>query len=113
MQPLANPEPFRTPYREMTEEERDTLAERQMTLDRRGEALLPEVARVQVPLVDVKALRARLELSQAAFAAAFGFTVDTVQNWEQRRRIPDRATRTLLRMIEADPEAVRRFAREG
>ena len=35
---------------------------------------------------DVRPLRARLELSQSQFALMFGFSVDTVQQYEQGRR---------------------------
>ena len=56
----------------------------------------------------VRALRARLGLSQAQFAHRFGFTVDTVQQYEQGRRTPSGPASTLLRVIEADPEAVMR-----
>jgi putative transcriptional regulator len=56
----------------------------------------------------VRALRNRLGLSQAQFALRFGFTVDTVQQYEQGRRTPSGPASTLLRVIEADPEAVMR-----
>lgn len=56
--------------------------------------------------IDVKAVRERLALTQAEFAARFGFELDTVQNWEQGRNAPDGPTRTLLRIIEQNPEAV-------
>ena len=56
----------------------------------------------------VRALRARLGLSQAQFAHRFGFTVDTVQQYEQGRRVPSGPASTLLRVIEADPVAVMR-----
>jgi DNA-binding transcriptional regulator YiaG len=59
----------------------------------------------------VRALRARLGLSQAQFALQFGFTVDTVQQYEQGRRKPSGPASTLLRVIEADPEAVIRALR--
>jgi putative transcriptional regulator len=36
----------------------------------------------------VRALRARLGLTQAQFARRFGFTLDTVQQYEQGRRRP-------------------------
>jgi len=58
------------------------------------------------PLPDVKAIRQKLALSQAAFANRFGFSVRTVQQWEQGRSVPDRPTRILLRVIESAPEAV-------
>jgi len=65
------------------------------------EARVPEQA-------DVPALRARLGLSQARFARAFGLDVATVQAWEQGRRRPDRTARILLAVIAREPEAVRR-----
>jgi len=37
---------------------------------------------------DVRALRTRLCLSQEAFAARFGFSVDAVRQYESRRRVP-------------------------
>jgi putative transcriptional regulator len=54
----------------------------------------------------LRALRARLGLTQAQFARRFGFSLDTVQQYEQGRRRPSGPASTLLRVIEADPEAV-------
>lgn len=54
----------------------------------------------------VRALRARLALSQTQFAQRFGFSVDTLQQYEQGRRVPSGPASTLLRVIAADPEAV-------
>jgi putative transcriptional regulator len=54
----------------------------------------------------VRAIRAKLGLSQAQFALRFGFTIDTVQQYEQGRRRPSGPASTLLRVIEAEPEAV-------
>lgn len=73
----------------------------------------PEVPRqehgVQVPShVDLKALRQRLGLSQAAFARRYGFAVGSIRNWEQGCRRPEGPTRLLLRVIEREPEAVQR-----
>ena len=56
----------------------------------------------------VRALRARLGLSQAQFARRFGFTLDTLQQYEQGRRRPSGPASTLLRVIEADPDLVAR-----
>jgi putative transcriptional regulator len=57
---------------------------------------------------DVRALRERLGLSQEAFAERFQLALRTVQEWEQRRRVPEGPARTLLRVIERDPAAVER-----
>jgi putative transcriptional regulator len=45
----------------------------------------------------VRALRARLGLTQEQFARRFGFTLDTVQQYEQGRRRPSGPASTLLR----------------
>ena len=65
------------------------------------------LARLRRPL-DVKAIRKGLKLTQQQFAQEFGLELRTVQDWEQRRVLPTGAARTLLRIIEHDPEAVRR-----
>jgi putative transcriptional regulator len=54
----------------------------------------------------VRALRAKLGLSQAQFALRFGFTIDTLQQYEQGRRTPSGPASTLLRVIEMEPDAV-------
>jgi putative transcriptional regulator len=58
--------------------------------------------------VDVKALRARLHLSQDEFARTFGLPKRTIQDWEQGRRSPEGPARVLLKVIEKEPEAVQR-----
>jgi putative transcriptional regulator len=59
-------------------------------------------------LPDVRAIRRKLGISQGQFAKRFGFSVRTVQEWEQGRAIPDRPARILLRVIEQSPKAVER-----
>lgn len=69
----------------------------------------PATYRVHVPPeVDVKAIRRKLGMSQAQFARSFGFALDAVQNWEQGRRRPEGAARAFLKVIEREPDAVRR-----
>jgi len=69
--------------------------------------------RVHVPkTIDVKAIRARLGLSQTAFAARFGFTTAAVREWEYGRRQPERSARVLLAVIAREPEAVDRALRK-
>jgi putative transcriptional regulator len=68
--------------------------------------------RVHVPeAYDVRKIRARMKLSQKEFAARFGFSLDSIQNWEQGRRIPDGPARTLLAVIAHEPKAVERALR--
>jgi len=60
----------------------------------------------RVPIIDVRSVRQKLGLSQARFAARFGFTTATVRNWEQGRTQPDGPARILLAVIAHHPDAV-------
>src|SRR5262245_44771819 len=71
-----------------------------------GEDVPVRVTTVQVPIVDVRAVRQRLGLSQSAFAGKFGFHPATLKNWEQGRTRPDGPARVLLAVIARHPEAV-------
>jgi len=72
----------------------------------RGETALP-CRIVDDPAADrIVALRKRLRLSRQKFADRFGLDVRALQEWEQGRRVPDRAARVLLTVIDRDPEAV-------
>ncbi len=53
---------------------------------------------------DVKAIRHQLGLSQREFAVLLGVSIDTVQNWEQRRRRPRGAARMLLYIAKEHPD---------
>lgn len=59
-----------------------------------------------------KIVRARLKsgLSQSEFAAALGVSKRTLEQWEQGRRKPSGAARTLLRIAERHPELLREVA---
>ena len=46
-------------------------------------------------------------LSQAQFAALLGVSVRTLQEWEQGRREPSGAAKTLLRVAETHPDILR------
>ena len=72
----------------------------------RGEAELP-CRIVDDPAAGrILALRKRLRLSRQRFADRFGLDARAVQDWEQGRRVPDRAARVLLTVIDHDPETV-------
>jgi putative transcriptional regulator len=49
-------------------------------------------------------IRAKLKLSQAAFAGLMGVSVRTVQDWEQGRRKPSGPAEALLRIAEQRPD---------
>jgi putative transcriptional regulator len=68
--------------------------------------LKTRVVKTPPRLVDVAAIRQRMQLSQRDFAHRFGFSVRAVQDWEQHRRTPEGSARILLKVIETRPEAV-------
>jgi putative transcriptional regulator len=72
-------------------------------------AKLKKFKRVHPPEeINVKNIRVKLHLSQTAFAAYFGISKRTLQEWEQGRRSPEGAARVLLTVINYEPEAVQR-----
>jgi len=56
-----------------------------------------------INLPDVASVRATTGLSQARFAALLGVSVRTLQDWEQGRRAPSGAARTLLLIAARNP----------
>src|SRR5665213_1652580 len=68
----------------------------------------PDAAPDMAPVVDVRAIRRAAGMTQAQFAAAYDFSVRTVQEWERGAKRPSGPARTLLRAIRADPEGLRK-----
>ena len=58
----------------------------------------------------VAAVREKTGLSQSQFARLLGVSVRTLQEWEQGRRAPSGAARTLLRIAAKNPRALRDVA---
>lgn len=69
------------------------------------------VHQVEVPEVDVAAVRASTGLSQAAFARSIGVAKGTLLNWEHGRRRPTGPAQVLLAMIAKRPALVREMLR--
>ena len=63
---------------------------------------------VNVP--PVAAIRESTGLSQSRFAQLLGVSVRTLQEWEQGRRSPSGAARTLLMIAAKSPRALRDIA---
>jgi putative transcriptional regulator len=55
---------------------------------------------------DIKAVRAKLGMSQTEFALLIGVSVATLRNWEQGRRVPEGPALALLRVAARYPRAV-------
>jgi putative transcriptional regulator len=77
----------------------------------RGEKLGAVVRHVEVPSVDVAAIRASTGLSQSAFARSIGVAKGTLLNWEHGRRRPTGPAQVLLAMIAKKPSLVTELLR--
>ena len=60
--------------------------------------------RFEFPDPEVKAIREKMGVSQDKFALILGVSKRTVENWEQGRRHPTGAARSLLKIVAADPQ---------
>lgn len=69
---------------------------------KRGEA----ARRTEVELSPVAVARAHVGMSQREFAELLGVSPRTLQDWEQGRREPTGAARTLLRVAVRHPEVL-------
>jgi putative transcriptional regulator len=56
----------------------------------------------------VRTVRARLGISQAAFAARYHIPIGTLRDWEQARKHPDAPALAYLRVIAKEPDVTAR-----
>lgn len=77
----------------------------------KGDTSRAVVHHIEVPSVDVAAIRAKTGLSQRDFAQSIGVAKGTLLNWEQGRRRPTGPAQVLLAMIERQPSLVRELLR--
>ncbi len=67
----------------------------------------PVKAKIHRPRpINVKALRAKVGMTQEQFAARFGFSTATLRHWERGDRAPHGPALVLLNVIEHNPAAV-------
>ena len=56
--------------------------------------------------INVHDIREKYHLTQMEFSKTFGFSLRTLQQWEQGRRRPHGSARVLLKVIDYAPEVV-------
>ena len=93
----------------MTEQERHLAALSDPDSPPASEEQLARARRVP----DVRTLRRKLKLTQEQFAQRFQLSLGAVRDWEQGRNQPDHAARTLLRVIEFDPDVVQQALQQA
>lgn len=64
-----------------------------------------ETGRV-ISIPAVRSIREKTGLSQSKFASLLGVSVRTLQDWEQQRRAPSGAAKTLLLIAHKNPSAL-------
>ncbi|MBI4962594.1 MAG: helix-turn-helix domain-containing protein [Desulfomonile tiedjei] len=69
------------------------------------------IDKVAVRIPDVRNIREKLKVTQAEFAEMLGISVRTLQNWEQKRRVPDGPARILIELAATYPNHVRKVSR--
>jgi len=73
----------------------------------RGEKTKSKTHKVVIPNhVDVRAIREKLHLTRQQFANTYGFSMRTLEKWEQGVREPDGAARAYLVVIDRNHKAV-------
>lgn len=77
----------------------------------KGKDIGAHVHSIEVPHVDVAAIRAKTGLSQSAFARSIGVAKGTLLNWEHGRRQPSGPAQVLLAMIAKKPSLVSELLR--
>lgn len=85
---------------DLNEFEKDLLESAKQA--KRGEGRVTKVA-----VTAATEARMKVGVSQSAFAQLLGVSVRTLQEWEQGRREPSGAAKTLLRIAMRSPEAIR------
>jgi putative transcriptional regulator len=64
----------------------------------------------EIPISPVVSARMKSGLSQARFATLLGVSVRTLQEWEQGRRHPSGAAKTLIAIAQKRPEVLSELA---
>jgi len=77
-------------------------AVKQMNARKKGRVYTPE------QLLAISA-RQSINLSQREFAQLLNVSIDSVQDWEQGRRSPRGAAKTLLRVAKSHPEVLEKI----
>ena len=68
-----------------------------------------ESGKVVYPEVDIAAIRKKVGLTQKEFALLYHIKLQTLRNWEQRKRVPDTASLAYLTCIAHRPKLIQKI----
>ncbi len=60
-----------------------------------------------IEVLDVRAIRQQLHMSQQRFAETYRIPLPTLKNWEQGRRAPDAPAVAYLQVISRQPQVIK------
>ena len=73
----------------------------------RGKKTRVRIHKVEIPdNIDVKKIRKKLSLTRQEFADCYGFSIRTLQHWEQGNRHPHGSARILLLLLQREPGTI-------
>lgn len=77
-----------------------------------GKKTHAKVHKVQIPdKIDVRIIRKKLGLSRQEFADRYGFSIRTLQHWEQGNRHPQGPAKVLLLLLLREPVMIENILR--
>jgi putative transcriptional regulator len=73
----------------------------------RGKKTRVAIHKVEIPdEINVKEIRQKLKLTRQEFADSFGFSIRTLQHWEQGDRHPHGPAKILLFLLQCEPVTI-------
>jgi putative transcriptional regulator len=73
----------------------------------RGKKTRVTIHKVEIPdEINVRAIRKKLKLTRQEFADRFGFSIRTLQHWEQGDRHPHGPAKVLLLLLQREPTTI-------
>ncbi len=73
----------------------------------KGQKKEAKTHKVKIPMsINIRAIRDKLHLTRKEFAGQFGFSIRTLEKWEQGIRKPESSARAYLLVIANQPKVV-------
>jgi putative transcriptional regulator len=74
----------------------------------KGDKTKGRAYKVRTRIIDVKAIREKLRMTQEVFSETFAIPVSTLKKWEANHRVPEGPTKAYLMVIDKNPGVVKK-----